>query len=326
MRYRALGATGLEVSVIGYGASPLGSAFRPVDEGDGIRAVRTALDLGVNFIDVSPYYGAMVAESVLGRALRGVDRDSYVLATKVGRYGDAEFDFSAPRVIRSVDESLARLGVDHVDLIQCHDIEFGDLDQVVHETLPALRSLRDSGKVRFVGVTGYSLPALGYVVEQTEIDTILTYCRYTLADRDLTRWLPLFERRGVGVVNASPLCMGLLSHAGPPDWHPAPAELRRAARQAVDLCALIGQDIAKVALQFAIAPAEFAGTIVGSADAENIARNIAWAEEPLDQELAATLTDLFAAVPVTSWPTGRPENSAIAGIEAVADPGKRERS
>ena len=76
---------------------------------------------------------------MLGKALYGIDRDRYILATKVGRYGDAEFDFSAERVVRSVDESLDRLGVDHIDLIQCHDIEFGELDQIVNETVPALR-------------------------------------------------------------------------------------------------------------------------------------------------------------------------------------------
>ena len=157
MEYRTLGSTGLRVSMLGYGASPLGGVFAPIDQDSGIRAVRTALDLGVNIIDVSPYYGGTVAETVLGRALRGVDRDSYILATKAGRYGDSTFDFSAARVTASVEESLARLGTDHLDLIQCHDIEFGDLDQIVEETLPALRRLQAAGKVRFVGITGYPM-------------------------------------------------------------------------------------------------------------------------------------------------------------------------
>ena len=87
MQYRALGRTGLNVSFVGYGASPLGGVFGDVDESTAIRAVRRSLDLGVNFIDVSPYYGLTVAETVLGKALQGVPRDSYVLATKVGRYG-----------------------------------------------------------------------------------------------------------------------------------------------------------------------------------------------------------------------------------------------
>src|SRR3954463_5186356 len=133
MQKRPLGSTGLDVSILSYGASPLGSVFRDVDQDEGIRCVRRALDLGINLIDVSPYYGVTKAETVLGKALQGVPRESYVLATKVGRYGDADFDFPAERVTASVDESLGRLGVDHIDLIQCHDIEFGDLDQVVEE-------------------------------------------------------------------------------------------------------------------------------------------------------------------------------------------------
>src|SRR5438046_165879 len=106
MIYRALGKTGLQVSALSYGASPLGSVFRPIDEAEGIRTVHTALDLGINFIDVSPYYGLTHAETVLGRALATVARDRYILATKVGRYGENEFDFPAARVTRSVHESL----------------------------------------------------------------------------------------------------------------------------------------------------------------------------------------------------------------------------
>src|SRR5437763_17112478 len=106
MEYRPLGNTGLQVSALGYGASPLGSVFRPIDEAEGIRTVHLALDLGINFIDVSPYYGLTKAETVLGKALATVPRDRFTLATKVGRYGENDFDFSAARVMASVDESL----------------------------------------------------------------------------------------------------------------------------------------------------------------------------------------------------------------------------
>ena len=112
MEYRPLGNTGLKVSVLGYGASPLGSVFRKINETDGIRTVHTALDLGINFIDVSPYYGLTKAEEVLGKALKTIPRDKFILATKVGRYGENQFDFSRKRVLSSVDESLQRLGVE----------------------------------------------------------------------------------------------------------------------------------------------------------------------------------------------------------------------
>src|SRR5256886_11965856 len=129
MEYRPLGTTGLNVSTLSFGASSLGGVFQPIDESDGVRAVHVAVDRGMNFIDVSPYYGATKAETVLGRALKGLARERYILATKVGQYDNGEFDFSEKRVTRSLDESCARLGVDHIDLLQCHDIEFADLNQ-----------------------------------------------------------------------------------------------------------------------------------------------------------------------------------------------------
>lgn len=148
MHYRTLGATGVQVSALAYGGSSLGSAFRAIDEAEGIRSVHVALDHGINLIDTAPYYGATTAETVLGKALKTVARERYILATKVARYGpeQKDFDFSAARVTRSVDESLARLGVDYVDFIQVHDMEFGDLDQIVNETIPALRAVQASGK------------------------------------------------------------------------------------------------------------------------------------------------------------------------------------
>src|SRR5277367_4195858 len=156
-----LGQTGLVLSPIGLGASSLGGGvFGPVEEKDAVRTVHLALDRGVRLIDVAPFYGETRAESVLGKALRGVQRDRYVLATKVGRYGDTEFDFSGERVQRSMNESLQRLGVEYVDLIQAHDVEYGDLHQIETETIPALHRLVDEGKARFVGATGYPLSPL----------------------------------------------------------------------------------------------------------------------------------------------------------------------
>ncbi|MDG9675971.1 aldo/keto reductase [Micromonospora sp. DH14] len=312
MQYRPLGRTGLNVSMLGYGASPLGGVFGEIDEREGTRAVRTALDLGVNIIDVSPYYGATVAETVLGRALRGVDRESYVLASKVGRYGESTFDFSATRVTASVEESLTRLGTDHLDLIQCHDIEFGDLDQIIDETLPALAELRAAGKVRFLGITGYPLAALTRVAATVPVDTVLSYCRYTLLDRALAAVVPDLAASGTAVMNASPLAMGLLSRRGAPAWHPASPAVRQAAAAAAELCARHGVDIAQVALRFAAAPMEFATTFVGSASADNMARNVRWALSETDPELLQDIEKLLAPVLNHSWPSGRPENNTPA--------------
>src|SRR5438105_10661917 len=133
MKYRELGKTGWTVSVLGYGASALGGAFGSVNEKAGIHSVRAAIDLGINFIDVSPDHASARAEAVLGKALREIPREKFYLATKVGCYGvkESDRDFSAERVTRSVDESLKRLRVARIDLIQCQDIEFASLSQLV---------------------------------------------------------------------------------------------------------------------------------------------------------------------------------------------------
>src|SRR6202030_2842033 len=151
MERRALANTGLTLPVLSFGASSLGQEFRPVDINEALRAVHVALDLGMNFIDTSPFYGRGMSEVLLGVALRGVPRDRYLLGTKLGRYDVNHFDFSARRVVESVDVSLHRMGVQHLDVILCHDIEFVDMSQIVEETLPALRQVQRQGKARFVG-------------------------------------------------------------------------------------------------------------------------------------------------------------------------------
>jgi L-galactose dehydrogenase len=301
MEYRPLGLTGLQVSALAYGASSLGGVFGSIDESAGIASVRAALDLGINLIDVSPYYGLTVAETVLGRALRGVDRGSYLLATKVGRYGDAEFDFSAERVVASAHESMARLGVDYIDVLQCHDIEFGDLDQIVEETLPALEGLREQGLIRFIGVTGFPVEALVSVARRHRIDTVMSYCNYTIQNRNLRPWLDDFTAEGIGVMNASPFGMGLFTNRGVPAWHLAPAAVVAACSEAAALCAARGADIVKLALQFAMR-IPVATTVVGSADAANIARNV--------EAVLAPVRDI-------GWAVGRPENANPAGRSGV---------
>jgi L-galactose dehydrogenase len=316
MEYRPLGSTGLVVSALAYGASSLGGVFGAVDESASIAAVHAALDLGINLIDVSPYYGLTVAETVLGRALKGVDRSSYLLATKVGRYGDAEFDFSAKRVVASVHESMTRLGVEHLDIVQCHDIEFGDLDQIVDETLPALEGVREQGLIRFTGITGFPVPALVSVARRHHLDTVMSYCNYTIQNRNLMPWLSDFDAEGIGVMNASPLGMGLLTNRGVPAWHLAPAPVVDACSRAAALCAARGSDIAKLAVQFA-ALAPVATTVVGSADAANMARNVAWIQQEIDLELLRDAEAMLAPVREIGWSVGRPENADPAGITSA---------
>lgn len=309
MEYRKLGDTGLEVSIIGYGASPLGNVFRKISVAEGQQSVFTAMDLGINFIDVSPYYGLTLAETVLGKALHQINREAYVLATKVGRYGDDEFDFSAERVTRSVDESLQRLNVDTVDIIQCHDIEFNSLDQIVEETIPALEKVREQGKARFIGITGLPLKIFTEVASRTQIDTILSYCRYNLYDTSLSGIIPSMTEKGIGVINASPLSMGLLTLRGTPDWHPAGEELKQVCQKAANHCIRDGVDIAKLAMQYAVANDSIATTLVGTASSEHLRRNVSAILEPIDEELLKEVQEILKPVKDQTWPSGLPENN-----------------
>jgi len=309
LEYRTLGKTGLKVSALSFGASSLGGVFKPVDESTAISTVHTALGSGINFIDVSPFYGYTKAETVLGKALKGIPRDRYFIATKVGRYGDAEFDFSAKRSASSVDESLRRLGVDYVDIIQSHDNEYGDLNQVINETIPALRQIQKQGKARFIGVTGYPLKIFRTILSSTEVDTILSYNHYSLNDTTLVGLLPWLRQKGVGVVNASPVSQGLLTNHELPAWHPAPEDVRKACANAAAYCRSQGTDIAKLAMQFSLSNPEIDTTLVGTADPTNIEKNAKWIEEPIDTVLLGNVQKILAGIKDHVWVLGRPENN-----------------
>jgi L-galactose dehydrogenase len=305
-----LGQTGLVLSPIGLGASSLGGGvFGPVSEKDAIRTVHLALDLGLRLIDVAPFYGETRAESVLGKALRGVRRDRYILATKVGRYGDTEFDFSSDRVRRSMDESLQRLGVDYVDLIQAHDVEYGDLRQIETETIPALHRLVEEGKARFVGVTGYPLKPLRHLAGQVHLDAVLSYNHLSLNDTTLRDVVPEFAAKGIGVINAAPLSQGLLTNRGTPPWHPAPDAVKAACAAAAEFVRSHGSDLAKLAIQFSVREPGVATTLIGTADPLELELNLQWAAEPLDEDLLALVGDILAPIQNVTWITGRPENN-----------------
>ena len=312
MKFRKLGKTDLELSVVSFGASSLGKVFGDVDDETCVRTVHAALDAGINFIDCSPYYGITLAETNLGRAFKEIDRERYILATKVGRYGDDEFDFSATRVTRSVDESLQRMNVDHIDLIQCHDIEYGDLDQVVNETLPALQKIKESGKVRYIGITGLPLYIFKYVIDRAEpgmVDSILSYCRFTLNDQGLTSLFDYLDQKGIGIINASPTGMSLLVDRQVPDWHPAPKKIQEVCQKAVDHCKAKGIDIVELAMQYSISDPHITTTLVGTANPDNIIKNVEYADGEMDQDLLKEVQEILEPIHNQSWPSGRPENN-----------------
>ncbi|MDE6633239.1 MAG: aldo/keto reductase [Muribaculaceae bacterium] len=307
MEYREIGLTGMKVSQLSFGASSLGGVFRNIDEGKAIEAVYAAVDGGINFIDVSPYYGHYKAETVLGKALRGIPREKYYLSTKVGRYGKDgvnTWDYSGRRAQESVSESMERLGIDFIDLINVHDIEFADLQQVVEETLPALVELREKGIVGHVGITDLQLENLKWVIERSKpgtVESVLNFCHYCLNDDKLLDFLPFFEERGIGVINASPLSMGLLSNRGVPDWHPAPKPLVEACRRAAEYCNEAGYPIEKLAIQYSVDNPRIASTLFSSANPDNVRRNIAYVAEKAPEELIMKVKEIIGDQKRVSW-------------------------
>lgn len=309
MEYRSLGNTGIKLSSLSFGASSLGQEFRQVDLSEALRSVQVALDLGMNFIDTSPYYGRGMSECLLGVALRGVRRDSYLLGTKLGRYAPAHFDFSARRVVESIDISLERMGVEYLDIILCHDIEFVDMRQIVEETLPALRRIQEQGKVRFVGISGYPMNIFRYVLDRVPLDVVLSYNHYTLQNTMLADLVSYLQGKGVGILNAAPFSARLLTNSALPPWHKATVEVRAICRQAAEHCAQRGVDIAQLALQYSVANQDLATCIVGSANPANVAKWVEWAAQPIDQALLSEVLSILKPIHNWFYQEGRAENN-----------------
>lgn len=302
----------MKVSALSFGASSLGGVFRNINESEAIESVSTALDCGMNFIDVSPYYGHYKAETVLGKALKELPRDKYYLSTKVGRYGQDgknTWDYSAERVTASVYESMERLNIEHIDLINVHDIEFqaslpGGLQKVVEETLPALVELKKKGLVSHVGITDLQPENIKWVIEHVEPGTVeatLCFCHYSLNDELLNEYFDFFEAHNVGIINASPLSMGLLSTRGVPDWHPAPRALVEACQRAVQHCNAKGYPIEKLAIQYAISNPRIATTLFSSANPANVRKNVEYAESPIDWDLVREVQEIIGDQMRVRW-------------------------
>lgn len=309
MQTRSLGKTGLELSVLGFGASSIGAEFRPIDVPEALRCVRVALDRGMNYIDTAAYYGRGMSEVMLGRVLPEIPRDSYILSTKLGRYAPAHFDFSARRVAESVDISLERMQLDHLDIVFCHDIEFVDLDQIVNETLPALRKEVDKGKVRYIGVSGYPMNIFHQMMERADLDVVLTYNHYTLQNDMALALIEPCADKGVGLINAAPFSARLLTDAKLPEWHKATDEVRRVAAAAAKHCRDAGTDIAKLALQYSAANESFASCVVGSANPDRVSGWCDWLDQPLDENLVAEVKDILKPIHNWVYVEGRPENN-----------------
>ncbi len=310
MKTRPLGSTGLHLPILSYGASSLGQEFGPVQLEKALESVRVALDSGINLIDTSPYYGRGMSEVLLGIALRNVPRDSYLLCSKMGRYSERHFDFSAKRVEESVHVSLHRLGTDHLDILLLHDVEFVPLHQIWEETIPAAMKLKAEGKVRALGFSCYPMKCFHRVLDHAEVDCILSYNNYTLQNTSMADDLmPRLLEKGIGVMSAGPFSARLLTNQPLPDWLMEPEEVKAAARVAAKHCADRGVDIAQLALQFAVENEAIATTVAGSANPENIRRWVDWIGQPIDRVLLEEVREIFRPVMNIGHVSGLAENN-----------------
>ena len=312
METRPLGNTGIDLPALSFGASSLGAEFRSIDLNEAFGAVHTALDLGMNFIDTSPFYGRGMSEVMLGQALKGIDRESYLLGTKLGRYSLEHFDFSAKRVAESLHVSMHRMGTDHLDLILLHDVEFVKLPQIWEETIPALLKAKAEGKVRAIGFSCYPMACFNTVLDQVEddIDCVLSYNQYTLQNTAFADDLvPRLKSKNLGAINAGPFSARLLTNAELPEWLKEPEEVKAAARAAAKLCEDNGVDIAQLALQFSCENPDIASTVAGSANPKNVAKWAKWLAEPIDRDLLAAVQEIFDPVKNIGHLEGLPANN-----------------
>ncbi|QMW04020.1 aldo/keto reductase [Spirosoma foliorum] len=309
MQYRQLGKTDLNVSLLSFGASPLGNVFNEVSETESIRAVHTAIDQGINFFDVAPFYGDTLAETRLGKALKN-KRDSVFVATKCCRYGNGVFDFSYERVLQSIDESLERLQVDYVDLLTVHDIEFGDRQQVLTEAIPAALAVKEIGKARYVGFSGLPVRYLAQIARQVDVDTVLSWGHYTLLEDEINDELvPLSIEKGFGLMNAAPLMQRILSAAPIPSWQSSPQAVKDIQPKLVALCNEYGLALSDVALNYAVQHPVIATTIVGMSEQRQVEQNLRALQIQIPNELLQRIETLVAPVKNQMWFEGKPENN-----------------
>jgi L-galactose dehydrogenase len=306
VEYRPLGRTGLNVSVLGQGGAAFGQQFGPVSAAEAVACVHAAIDAGVNLVDTAAYYGRGLAEEFLGQALQGGRRHKVYVCTKACRLDAAEFDFTPDGTRRCFEASLKRLRTDHVDVLLAHDIEFAtDYESVFNETANVLHQLKKEGKARFVGMSCYPLGLLRQAIERCELDVVISYAHCNLYNtRLLTELLPVAEARGVGLINASPLALGLLTNHGPQPWFSGRSEIRAACAKAAELCRDRGADVAFLGMQFCFAQKRIPCTLTGTARTSELEVNLRAMREPIDEALLADVMRVLDPVRDQTWASG----------------------
>ncbi|OXU30123.1 hypothetical protein TSAR_012735 [Trichomalopsis sarcophagae] len=298
MEYRILGKTGLMVSKLSLGGGTLGCHYADFDEDEAIETIRKAIKKGINYIDTAYWYGQGKSELIIGKALKGIPRQAYYIGTKVGRYElDFEnmFDFSPEKVRQSVKQSLERLQLDYVDVIQIHDIEFApSLDIIITQTLPELSRQVVEGRARHIGITGYPISVLKECIEKGNINiaVVLTYARFTLIDDTLLEYIPFFKERNIGIINAAAPSMGLLTSQGPQKWHPASDDVKKVCKEAGDYCKEKDLEFTKLAVWHSLQCPDVDTHLIGMQNLRELDINMDVLHNGITEEEKKILKDL----------------------------------
>jgi len=310
----ALGRTGLMVTQLGLGGAPLGNLFTPVSDAEAQATIERAWDLGLRFFDTAPLYGHGLSERRIGAALRNRPRAELVLATKVGRLlvpssvqraaplidtdepsmfvnvppVHVVFDFSFDATLRSVDESLTRLGLAAVDVLHVHDPD-AHAEDALRGAFPALRRLRDEGVIRAVGAGMNQSELLARFVREADVDCVLLAGRYTLLDQSgLDELLPLCTARGVAIIAGGVFNSGVLADPRPGatyNYVSAPADVLERARRLQAACERHGVPLRAAALQFPLAHPAVACVLTGARSVAEIGENAALFARPIPPAL-----------------------------------------
>jgi D-threo-aldose 1-dehydrogenase len=283
MQEVAVGRTGLRVSRLGLGTAPLASVFWGNDETTAVATCRRALDAGLTFFDTAPFYGLGESEDRLGAALRD-RREGVVIATKVGRLLEvgpdgevaAQFDFSYDAVRKSLESSLRRLGVDHVDVVHIHDPD-DHLDEAVAGAHRALVELREQGLIAAVSVGTNSVNTAAAFLERGDLDCMLVAGRYTLLDQSAAPLIQQCAKRGVAFVAAGVFNSGILARPSEDAWYdyaPTARPTFERARQIERVCQRHDVTLRTAALSFVLAHPDVTVVVVGMAAPAEVGDNL----------------------------------------------------
>jgi len=316
---RPLGRTKLQVTVLGLGTATLGNLYAPVSDADAHDTVKTAFDAGVRFVDTAPFYGHGWSEHRVGEALRGYKRDDIVLSTKIGRLlkpkdpakgidggvfaavlpFEPVFDYSYDGVMRSVEDSLQRLGTHRIDVLLIHDVdrwthgsqEASDrrMKEVLEGGYKAMVKLRESGAVGAIGAGLNEWDTSQKLAEASDLDCFLLAGRYSLLEQEsLKTFLPLCQKRGIGIFLGGPYNTGILATGAVPgamyNYAPAKPDILERVRKLEAVCQRHKVTLASAALQFPLAHSAVCSVIPGAKTAAEVKRNIATIEAPIGRD------------------------------------------